>query len=67
VGAKLIFMSSSRDGQLRHVKLVHAGGVAADDPRIVVRGRLGLFPSGAPARIPASIFRDWGNVDSLCG
>jgi hypothetical protein len=35
--------SSSSDGQLRHVKIVHAGGVAAGDPRIVVRGRLGLF------------------------
>jgi hypothetical protein len=23
--------------------MVHAGGVAAGDPRIVVRGRLGLF------------------------
>ena len=35
--------SSSRDGQPRHVEAVHAGGVAADDPRIGVRGRLGLF------------------------
>jgi hypothetical protein len=29
--------------QLRHVKIVQAGGVAAGDPRIGVRGRLGLF------------------------
>src|SRR5580704_8548952 len=36
-------MSSSRAGQPRHVKLVHAGGFAAADPRIVVRGRLGMF------------------------
>src|SRR5207245_1111790 len=35
--------SSSRDGQPRHVKIVHAGGVAAGDPRIAVRGKLGLF------------------------
>ena len=35
--------SSRRDGQPRHVKFEHAGGVAAGDPRIVVRGRLGLF------------------------
>src|SRR5436190_15289850 len=34
---------SSRDGQPRHVKIVPAGGVGAGDPRIVVRGRLGLF------------------------
>jgi hypothetical protein len=26
-----------------HVKIVHAGGVAAGVPRIVARGRLGLF------------------------
>ena len=35
--------SSSRDGQPRQVKIGHTGGVAAGDPRIVVRGRLGLF------------------------
>src|SRR5712691_5709674 len=29
--------------QPRHVKIVHAGGVAAGDPRIGVRGRLGLL------------------------
>jgi len=36
-------MSSSRSGQLRHVKIVHAGGLAAGDPRIGVRSRLGLL------------------------
>src|SRR5580700_1208004 len=35
--------SSSRGGQPRHVKIVDAGGVAAGDPRIAVRGRLGLL------------------------
>jgi hypothetical protein len=50
---------SSRDGQPRHVEIVHAGGVAAGD--------LGLFVVRTPARISAKILRDWGNVDSLCG
>ena len=45
--------ASSRDGQPRHVKIVHAGGVAAGD--------LGLFV----LRHPARIFRDWGKVDSV--
>src|SRR3984893_3874516 len=40
---RCFFISSSRDGQPRHVEVFHAGGVAAGDPRIVVRGRLGLF------------------------
>src|SRR5882724_7526674 len=35
--------TSSRQGQPRHVKMIRAGGVAAGDPRIAVRGRLGLF------------------------
>jgi hypothetical protein len=35
--------SSSTDGQPRRVEFVHAGGVAGGDPRIGVRGRLGLF------------------------
>ena len=35
--------ASRRDGQPRHVEIVDAGGVAAGDPRIVARGRLGLF------------------------
>jgi hypothetical protein len=34
------------------LRSAHAGGVAADD--------LGLFV------VSARIFRDWGNVDSLC-
>jgi len=48
------FMSSSRSGQLRHVEIVDAGGLAAGDPRIGVRGRLGLFVVRPPARISAS-------------
>jgi len=61
------FGSSSRDGQPRHVEIVHPCGVAAGDPRIVVRGRLGLFVGRHPGKDSARIFRDWGNVDSLCG
>ena len=34
---------SSRDAQPGYVKIVRAGGIAAGDPRIVVRNRLGLF------------------------
>jgi len=43
--------SSTRAGQPRHVKIVHAGGVAAGD--------LGLFVVRHPARISARVFRDW--------
>ena len=43
LAVQLGIMSSSRDGQPRHVKIAHAGGVAAGDPRIGVRGRLGLL------------------------
>jgi hypothetical protein len=47
--------SLSRDGQARHVEIVHASGFAAGD--------LACSSSGTPARI----LRDWGDVDSLCG
>jgi hypothetical protein len=56
--------SSSKDRQPRHVEIVHAGGVAAGDPRIVVRGRLGLFVVRHPGQDRR---QDWGKVYSLCG
>ena len=47
---------------LRHVKIVHRGGVAAR------RSGAGLAcsSSGTPAKISARICRDWGNVRTRC-
>jgi hypothetical protein len=54
----------------RQIRGAHpAGGNTArvcnfDVARLAI---LACSSSGTPARISARIFRDWGNVDSLCG